>query len=335
MEGGARRGVALGFASDTILMMRPDPKILLLASVAALIGCAGTIDRDGAHAVVPFRVQSDGRVVVDVRLNDQGPYTFALDTGSSISIVFDEVRDDLQLKSETEIWVNIQGLVSSGRFRIYSIDRLQIDGETWADARVALMPGNTPAGAGIDGLLGNDFLRRYALGFSVKDRVVRLYPPDLVSERAYRGWSSVSLSPMVVGTSGATLYFFRIKIRGRHVSALLDLGAGLNIINWPAARLVGLDPVRLEVNEKISGAVESTPVIARFIAKEVKTNRIRWKNEKFTVADTGVFSVLPLGDAPSAILGYGFLGQRDFVIDFNRNRLLINVAMDEEAGGSE
>jgi hypothetical protein len=48
-----------------------------------------------------------------------------------------------------------------------------------------------------------------------------------------------------------------------------------------------------------------------------------------------VFSILPLGDTPSAILGYGFLGQRDFIIDFLRNRLLINVAMEEEGSGSD
>jgi hypothetical protein len=316
-------------------MVRLDLKILLLASAATLIGCAGTIDRDGALAVVPFHVTDDGRVVVDVRLNDQGPYPFAVDTGSSISIVFDEIHDELQLASEEEIWANIQGLVSSGRFPIYSIDRLQINGETWADARVVLMPGNTPARAGIDGILGNDFLRRYALGFSVKERVVRLYPPDLVSERAYRGWSSVPLKPAVVGTRGATLYFFTIKIRGQSISAMLDLGAGLNIINWPAARLVGLDPARLKADESLSGAVGSTPVIARFTAREVTTNRIRWRNEEFTVAETEVFSILPLGDTPSAILGYGFLGQRDFIIDFFRNRLLINVAMEEEDSGSD
>lgn len=312
------------------LMSRPALRTLLLASVIALCSCAGTIDRDGALAVVPYRVASDGRLIVDVRLNDQGPYPFALDTGSSITVVFDELREELHFESETEIWANIHGLVSSGQFRIFNIDRLQINGETWVDARVVVMPGDTVTDANIDGLLGIDFLRQYAVGFSKKDQVVRLYPPDLVSERSYRGWSSVPLDPVIVSTSGATLYFFTIEVRGRYVSAMLDLGASVNIINWSAAHLIGLDPERLNVDETLSGAVASTPVTARFIAREIRTNRVRWRNEEFAVADAGIFSVLPVSDAPLAIMGFGFLSQRDFVIDFVRNRLLINVEMDEQ-----
>jgi len=295
----------------------------------ALCACAGTIDQDGALAVVPYRVAGDGRIVVEVLLNDQGPFPFALDTGSSISVIFDDLRDELHFESTAEVWATIQGLVSSGRFRILNIDRVQIDGETWVDARVALMPGDTFSEANIDGLLGIDFLRQYAVGFSKKNRVVRLYPPDLVSKRSYRGWASIPLDPVNVGTSAMPLYFFTITIGGQDVSAMLDLGAALNIMNWPAARSIGLEPVRLTEDEMLAGAVESTPIVARYNAKEVRTARVRWHNEKFSVADTGIFAVLPGGDGPLAILGLGFLGQRDFVIDFVRNRLLVNVAMDE------
>jgi predicted aspartyl protease len=311
------------------LALRPAVRILVLASAIALGGCAATIDRDGALAVVPYRLAEDGRLTVDVRLNDQGPYPFALDTGSSISIVFDELRDELQFESETEVWANIQGLVSSGRFRVFNIDRLQISSETWEDARVAVMPGGTAVDANIGGILGVDFLRRYAVGFSKKDQIVRLYPPDLVSGRSYRGWSSVPLHPVVISKTGATLYFFTINIRGQDVSAMLDLGTSVNIINSPGAQMIGLNVRRLKEDEALSGAVASTPVIARFTAPEIRTNHVRWRNEQFAVADTRIFSLLPEGDGPSAIMGFGFLGQRDFVIDFVRNRLLIYMKMDE------
>ena len=59
--------------------------------------------------------------------------------------------------------------------------------------------------SGIDGILGVDFLRRYAVGFSTRDRVIRLYPPDLVARRNYRGWTSVPLEPEYIGDSGAAL----------------------------------------------------------------------------------------------------------------------------------
>ena len=68
--------------------------------------------------------------------------------------------------------------------------------------------------------------------------------------------------------------------------------------------------------------------MARLNAEEVRTARIRWRNEVFAVADLEVFATLRHGDRPLAILGSGLFNHRDFVIDFARNRLLVKVAMD-------
>ena len=67
----------------------------------------------------------------------------------------------------------------------------------------------------------------------------------------------------------------------------------------------------------------------RLDAMEVRTAGIRWRNEVFLVADLEIFETLQHDDTPLVILGSGFFNQRDFVIDFVRNRLLIKVAMDE------
>ncbi|MEE8307541.1 MAG: retroviral-like aspartic protease family protein [Gammaproteobacteria bacterium] len=306
-----------------------DPKILSSAMVFILCGCASTFDQDNALAIAPYHILIDGRIVVEARVNDQGPFRFALDTGSSISVVFDELRNKLELEVVPGQWVTIHGAVASGKFPLLSVSRLQVGREIWADPRIASLPGETAAGATIDGLLGIDFLRGYAIGFSTKERIVRLYPPDLVSNRSYRGWAIVPLKPVNVTESGAALYFFEIEIDGQKVPALFDLGAGLNMINWPAARLLRFEPVGRREDELLSGALESTPVVAKINAKDVKTASIRWRDEEFLVADLEIFTMLPQGDSPLVILGSGLFNQRDFVIDFVRNRLLVKVAMDE------
>jgi hypothetical protein len=287
------------------------------------------LDQDGALAIAPYHIEDSGCIVVEVRANDQGPFHFALDTASSISVIFDELRNELELELVPEQWVIIHGLVASERFPLLIISRLQVGREIWVDPRIAALPGETAAGATIDGILGVDFLRRYAVGFSTQDRVVRLYPPDLVGRRSYRGWASVPLKPEPIGESGAALYFFEIEIDGQKVPALFDLGAGLNMINWPAARSLRLAPMGRKGDEVLTGALESTPVMARFNAKEVTTASIRWRNEVFLVADLEIFATLQQGDSPLVILGSGLFNQRDFVIDFVRNRLLVKVAMDE------
>ncbi|MCH8335452.1 MAG: clan AA aspartic protease, partial [Proteobacteria bacterium] len=164
-----------------------------MATVFVLCGCASTLDQDSALAIAPYQIVNGGRIVIEARVNDQGPFHFALDTGASISIVFDKLRNKLELETAPGKSVTIQGLVASGQFPLVSISRLHVGREIWADPRIASLPGGTTASAKIDGILGIDFLRRYAVDFSTEDRVLRLYPPNLVRDRPYRGWASVPL----------------------------------------------------------------------------------------------------------------------------------------------
>jgi predicted aspartyl protease len=287
------------------------------------------LDLDGALAIAPYHIEGSGRIVVEAHVNGQGPYDFALDTGSSISAVFDELRDELALEPVPGIKVIVHGAIASGQFPLVDIDRLAVGREIWADPRIVSLPGETAAGATIDGLLGVDFLRRYAVGFSTRDRVVRLFPPALVAGRTYKGWASVPLEAEAIGESGAALYFIDIEIDGRKIPALFDLGAGFNMINWPGARRLGLARPRRRDEDLLSGALEESPVVARLGASEVTTAGIRWRNEVFSIADLEIFETLMLSDSPAAILGAGLFTQRDFIIDFVRSRLLVKVAMNE------
>jgi len=313
-----------------ITCVKPYLRILGLAAGFALSGCASVLDLDGAFAIVPYNIEEDGRIVVEARVDGQGPYDFVLDTGSSISAVFDAPRDELSLEPIPGVTIIVHGIAASGQFSLLNIGRLEVGSEVWADPRIVSIPSETTATASIDGILGVDFLRRYAVGFSVRERVLRLYPPDLVARKFYRGWASVPLEAVHIGASGPALYFIDIEINGWEIQAVFDLGAGLNMINWPGARSLGLAPPQLRDDDLMSGAIDSSPVAARLNAAEVTTAGIRWRNEVFSIADLEIFETLMLRDSPAAFLGASLFTQRDFIIDFVRSRLLINVAMDEE-----
>lgn len=312
-----------------IVCVKPALKILGPATVFVLYGCASVLDEDGALAIAPYHIEDSGRIVVEARVNSQGPFEFALDTASSISVIFDKLRTELNLEPVPGKWVIIHGAVASGRFPLLSIDRLEIGREVWADARMTSLPAATIAATTIDGILGIDFMRRYAVGFSAKDRVVRLYPPDLIADRSYRGWAAVPLEPEQLERSSAALYFLEIEIDGHKVPALFDLGAGLNALNWSAARTLPLARADSRRKGIFSGALETTRVVAQLNAREVTTASIRWRNEVFSVAELTIFATLQREDTPTAILGAGLFSQRDFIIDFVRSRLLVKVAMDE------
>lgn len=301
----------------------------VLAAAFLMCGCASVLDEDGALAIAPYTIEKNGRIVVAAHVNNRGPFDFALDTGASISAVFDKLRFELELEPVPGKLAIIHGAVATGEYPLLEIDRIGVGPEEWTNARIVSLPGDTLAGTAIDGVLGVDFLRKYAVGFSTRERVIRLYPPHLVARRAYRGWASVPLEASLIGEGDAAVYLFEIEIDGGRLPAVFDLGAGLNLMNWPAAQKLGIDPTKLRDDELVFGAIESAPVAARLDANEVIAGHIRWRNEKFLIADLEVFSVLMPGNHPAAILGAGFFTQRDFVIDFVRSRLLVKVAMDE------
>jgi len=296
--------------------VKTNLKITGLASVFMLWGCASVLDEDGALTTVPYDIIEDGGFVIGARVNGQGPFTFTLDSAASISVIFDELSSELELEPVPGNMIMIHGLVTSGEFPLLSVDRLSVASEVWDDPSIAALPGKAARRTGIDGILGVDFLRRYAVGFSNQDQVLRLYPPDLLDQRSYWGWMSIPLELMYIGGTQTALYYFEIEVGGLRMPAVFDLGAGLNMMNWAAAR---------------AGAIESTPVVARIRTKEITTGDIRWQNEDFIIADLEIFTALMHEATPCAILGAGLFTQRDFIIDFARNRLLVKTAMQEAA----
>lgn len=299
-----------------------------LATVMLLSGCAGVLELDEALTVIPYTTEPSGRIVVDVEVDGRGPYPFILDTGASISVIFEKLKNKAGLLPISDSRVLVHGVVTSGTFPLLDVSSLGIGDETLRSPRIVLLPNETGASAGVDGLLGVDFLRRYAVGFSARERVLRLYPRDIVAQRSYRGWDSIPLRAQVVGQSGAKAYFVDIQIGGRSLPAALDLGSSINMINIPGADRLDLVTARAR-GDKITGTLGSLPAVSRFTARSVRTSNTRWRKEDFLVADLAIFETFGLDDRPAAILGAGFFTQRDFVLDFARNRLLVKSGMKE------
>jgi hypothetical protein len=304
-------------------------RALVAAAVIALGGCAHLPAEDSAVTIVPFDLQQSGRIVIEVRIDDSEPLDFALDTAASISFVSDAMRAQLGLATVPGVSANVHGLVASGRFPVARADRVQIGSAVWADAELVSIPAETPATATLDGILGIDFLRQYAVGISPQDGVVRLYPPELVSRRAYRGWASVPLVPRLIGEAQEPLYFLAIGLGNQSVPALFDLGAGLNFLNRAGAQYFRLSASGGRRRPIVSGGFDTTAMLARLIQEPVTTGSVAWPDQVFLIGDLEIFDTLAFGDRPLAIVGSGLFMQREFVIDFARSRLLVRTARSE------
>jgi hypothetical protein len=299
----------------------------LLVALLLAAGCADqlVLDDDGALLVIPHEVGSQGHIIVRTTINGHGPYRFALDTGASISVVFDKIREETELELLAGKQVLVHGMIGSGHFPLTTAAELRIGKESWSNARLASLPGNSSVPREIDGILGVDFLRRYAVGVSTEDRVVRLYPPALISNRSYSGWHSIPMRKLQVGHGTAFAYSINLHINKIVIPAILDLGAGFNLMNWHAARAIKVKPKGAMSRKVIYGAVEDARIVAELEVLKLRVENLHWRNRIFFISGFSIFEVLDLENKPAAIVGPGFFKDRDFVIDFERNRLLIRA----------
>jgi hypothetical protein len=132
---------------------------------------------DRPLAALPYQLEPGGRIVVDVRVNNQGPFRFAIDTAATGSFAFSRMTDALALETIPGVTATVYGAVATGTFPVVQVDRLEIGGEVWEDAPLTALPGRTNATSTLDGILGADFLRRYSVGFSVRTNTATLYRP--------------------------------------------------------------------------------------------------------------------------------------------------------------
>ena len=239
------------------MCMKLFRQAFVTAALIALGGCvtAPTLELDDALATVPYEIDESGLIIVKALVNDEGPYDFALDTGASISFLFEDRARELALEAVPDTDVTIHGIVASGEFPLTRIGRIQVDNAVWNDALLVLLPGRTPATESVDGILGIDFMRRYTIAFSQGESILRLYRPERVREDAYRGWTPVPLEPATIRQSTERLYFFEVTIDAHRIPALFDLGATDNLMNWASSPSVSAQennwPVRSAARESL------------------------------------------------------------------------------------
>lgn len=127
--------------------------------ITVSIGLASAADR--ARPAVPLAVDDRGGIVVDVRVNGDGPFRFLLDTGASRSIVSDELARHLgaPVVAKSEV-------VTSAGSTMHLVVRLASVELPFARATAIVAPVIPAArlamlGRGVRGLLGQDFLSAF------------------------------------------------------------------------------------------------------------------------------------------------------------------------------
>lgn len=145
------------------------PRRLLAALVAAplLAGCVAVEERDDPSAArtsaseVPLRVvEQGGRTLafVPVSIEGRGPFSFALDTGASTSVVDEDVADRVGLERTGERRP-VSGVLGTGEVPVARVDQWEVGDIRLDPGEVTVIDLGPPrGGGGIQGLLGSDVL---------------------------------------------------------------------------------------------------------------------------------------------------------------------------------
>lgn len=298
--------------------------ILILAGLV-VTGCASelVLDTEGALAAIPRHKGDSGHIIVETELNGLGPFRFVIDTGASISVVYESARAKLGIEPLQGIQVHVFGITGSGLFPLGDVAEIRVGSELWKDARVALLPDSTAATTRIDGILGTDFLERYAVLYSQQEQLLLLYPKEFVADDWYQGWDVIKLREYRVGDGNVAVFVLDMYIDTQHIPAVFDLGATASLMNRRGARALDILVRRPRDTPEIHGVSSRTEVLAELHVWRMRINNSIWRHRVFLVGEFPVFETLGIDHQPAAIAGVDLFGRRDFVIDLSRRRLLV------------
>ncbi len=162
-------------------------KVLLTSTLlAASLGCAIPTKEVGAPAeaspgTVPFTMMApnDAAIIVQVKINGQGPFDFVLDTGATFTCVDNELAEKLKLPE----WKGSLGTVvvgpGGGGMKLLKLDTLEVGGAKASGLTACSIDLDrmAPPGVGLKGLVGLNFLKSYRVTIDFAKKNLRLDKP--------------------------------------------------------------------------------------------------------------------------------------------------------------
>ena len=284
-----------------------------LALIATLLGASGCVTaRPSTIAELPFERRDDGRIVVEVMLNERGPYPMMLDTGAGATLLEPDLVAELGLAAQDE------------PVTLHSVDNTII-----APAFAGVVVGmgaaraSTPWVVALDhpenaarGVLGMDALAGRIVEIDGRDDVVRLHadryaPPPRAKV--------VARVPLVTGFAG--LPQASVRVNGRSGLALIDTGmAGVIVDPDFAARArlrTTLDPLN------ITDVTRTSTRVTRSGRARLEIGDARWSMENVVVYRPAVFDHLARAHPTDLILGVRAFEALSLVIDTSDSELLV------------
>ncbi|GJL90935.1 MAG: hypothetical protein DHS20C04_05940 [Hyphococcus sp.] len=275
------------------------------------------------HAAVrvstPYTIEPGGFYIIDVVVNDRHSLKFIVDTAAQKTSLFPMAAKALELQPVPGGTTFVQGVNGSIKAEFVLVDSIEVAGERMLQFSAAVTP-ELVNFDNIGGILGLDFLARYAIEFDPASGMFSLHKQSANLESIKNSGSVLPLQKLRTGFLSV-----QAKINGINILALLDTGARRNVVNWRTARRLGIgwSDQRLQKDESIIGATgKKSKAVKKFRADEIVVGDQLWTDQSVSVVDLRVFRALNVENQPTAVFGARVFESRHFLVDFGNLELV-------------
>jgi hypothetical protein len=123
-----------------------------------------------------------------------------------------------------------------------------------------------------------------------------------------------------------TLWWLRAKFGPEDVTALLDMGSGITMINWIAAENLGIHRANFEkapIPQALRDALGTTEPVVTVKGLTITLADRTFEAQTVIVANAAVFRYFGLDGKSAAIIGPALLRYNSLAIDFNKRRIYL------------
>ena len=294
-------------------------KQLLLAATAIVASPA---------AAAPLIVLPTGHPVAEVTLDGSAPLRFVIDTAATSTSILPKLRAAMPQSMKPAGGQRLNAASGETQIETLHLGRLMVDGRDFQGLRAFSLPPGPVDTLGVDGVLGADVIADFAVEMDLPAKSWRMHEavtPDMIRDMA---------PPVPFTLDEGRTPRLTVSVDGRSIAAILDTGARATIMNWAAARLLGLSPESAELVK--AGTIQGvTSHGTRSVMKTFATLAVGQATRtapKIRIADLSVFKVLGVGeDEPFMIVGIDMLSDRRFVIDHPGRRLYVQADAEAKA----
>ena len=155
---------------------------------------------------------------------------------------------------------------------------------------------------------------------------LKLMDPATPGTDAYRKWPSAELMPYQGKDMDITLWWLRAKFGPQDVTALLDMGSGITMINWIAAENLGIHRAsfnKASVSQALRDALGTMEPVVTVKGLTITLADRTFPAQTVIVANAAVFRYFGLETKSAAIIGPALLRYNSLAIDFTKRRIYI------------